>query len=120
MNKLYCDKTYLKYIEKDPDDCCYKNCENCFTKEFWENVLCEADRHILYLNKSGYYDVYSVASIGEGGFYNTKFRITFKNGDTKDCGLWHRGRCPNVVNFSRKISEVTDIKSVGRAGEDNK
>lgn len=114
MNKLYCDKKYLKYLEEyEPDDSCHKNCENCFTKEFWEeDVLCEADRHIIHWNKKGYYNIYSVVPVDEGGFYGTKFRITYKNGYTMECGLWYRGVCPNSVKFTKEISEVTEIKTV--------
>lgn len=121
MNKLYCDEKYLKYMQwLNEYNTCNQDCEKCTTKKFWQEVLDRADQHIIILNKDGYYDVYSVYPVGEGGFYNTKFRIKYKNGSTKECGLWYRGVCPSVVSNAGKLPEVTERKNVGYAGEDNK
>jgi len=99
---------------------CSKDCENCTTRKFWQGILYEAEGHIIYLDEDGYYDVYYVSPVGKGGYDNARFMITYKNGSTMECGLWYRGVCPSVVSEAGEIPEVTEIKSVGYAGDDNK
>jgi hypothetical protein len=76
------------------------NCDNCFTKEFWEEVLEEKDKHFKGdkpHDQMGLYSVYSFVPSGvEGGFGGDRFNIQLDTGETfTDVGLWHRGFCPN-------------------------
>ena len=120
MTKLYCDKKYRGYMQRlSKYNTCSKDCENCTTKKFWQDILYEAEGHIIHLDEDGYYDVYYVSSVGEGGYDNARFMITYKNGDMRECGLWYNGVCPSVVSEAGEIPEVTRIDRIGYAGKED-
>ena len=110
----YCTK---EHIIKDCsiNDNCHRakhNCDDCFTKEFWENdVLKEKDNHVIGMEWSDGQVGVDYYTTGTGGYYDRRFRIEFEDGEILDnVGLWSRGRCPNkkVYNAIRhgKISSV--------------
>lgn len=76
------------------------NCDKCFTKEFWMEVLESKDHHFKSSkphSQMGLHSIYSFVPSGqEGGFDNDRFNLRLSSGETfTDVGLWHRGFCPN-------------------------
>ena len=75
----------------DHDGC---NCDECFTKKFWLDVLKERSEH--FVTDDGDTDDVLYYTSGNGGFYGARFDVTFEDGRVlSDQGLWGRGRVPS-------------------------
>ena len=96
--ETYCTK---EHIIKDcaVNDNCHRakhNCDECFTKEFWEEVISEKDSHVIGMEWSDGQVGVDYYTTGDGGYYDRRFSIEFEDGEIlNNVGLWSRGRCPN-------------------------
>ena len=113
-SKPYCTK---EHIIKDCalNDNCRRadfDCDNCHTKNFWENdVLARRDQHVVGQCWSDGQVGVDYFTKGEGGYYNRRYDLHFDDGEImEDMGLWSRGRAPN----ERVIKLIRHAKIVGR------
>lgn len=103
----YCSKEHLIHDCALNDDCRRYDfdCDNCFTKEHWEeDVLQRLDEHVIDPNSKwsdGQIGV-DCYTKGEGGYCDRRFDLHFEDGEIiEDVGLWNRGRCPNRRVFDK-------------------
>lgn len=70
--------------------------KECFTFAFWyEDVYLRKNMHFMTEDGS----VFAFVK-GKGGFGNTRYDITFEDGDVlEDYGLWHRGTAPASIQY---------------------
>ena len=104
-----------EYIQYDRSDFCKRynhDCENCFSKEFWEEIIApdEVDKHFVNIEGNTtintLHTVYYICKPDKrGGFDNAKFNVQLDNGEfLEDIGLWCNGSAPNqqVINALKK------------------
>ena len=96
MKEYYCNENKRKYEH----DCEEKNCNDCFTKKFWESIIAEKEVHFVNekMNSRGLYDVHYLQTDleKEGGYYDSLYRVELANGTTYEkVKLWGNGDAPN-------------------------
>ena len=108
-NKRWC---HDESIQLDQSGFCTRydyDCENCFKKEFWEEIIAEdeIEKHFVncenYMEYPNVHQVYFICEPGvEGGFYNSSFNVELDDGEfLENRGLWGNGFCPNKEVFDK-------------------
>ena len=93
-------------IQLDHADFCKRynhDCENCFCKEFFEEIIDEdeIDNHFVnsesFMEYPNIHQIYCIAaSPRQGGFGNAVFNVELDTGEILyDIGLWGNGFSPN-------------------------
>lgn len=108
-NKRWC---HDESIQLDQSSFCTRyhyDCENCFKKKFWEEIIAEDEIEKHFVNSENYmeypniHQVYFICKPGmDGGFCNARFNVELDNGEfLENRGLWGNGFCPNKEVFDK-------------------
>ena len=102
-NQRWCSDEYIQLNQGDFCRRYHHDCDNCFSKKFWEELVAEDEVEKHFVNTENYmeypniHQVYYICNPGEeGGFYGDRFNVKLDNGEyLENRGLWGNGFSPN-------------------------
>ena len=83
------------------EDCGSVSCDDCYTKQFWMEILEEKEKHFVSDRVHSRVGLYSVRYLQydlnkEGGFYDSLYRVELEDGTVYEkVKLWDNGFAPN-------------------------